>query len=82
MVIAAFAALSLSVGQDDLREFEAACIQREISNVSAESLAVHRDQLAFNASRSAARETRYSLNSAALAPSLALSALSTCILRC
>jgi hypothetical protein len=83
VVVAACAAMFLSVSPDDLREFDAAYVQRETLKESAESLATHRDQQAVYFSRFAAEsESGYSPSSAPITPSPTLSAFSTCILRC
>ena len=80
VVLAAFAALSFSVGHDDLREFDAAYIQREVLHESEVGRSARRD-LADKLSYAGSR-TVSSLTSAAVVPSQVLSALSTCILRC
>jgi hypothetical protein len=82
VALAACAALLLSVGHDEFKEFDAAYIQQEMLKESAESLIAHRDQQAIYFSRSAVIESRYSYASAAVTPSPTLTALSTCILRC
>lgn len=83
VVLAACAAMLLSVSPDDLREFDAAYLQREMLKESEESLAAHRDQQAVYFSRfSAESESGYSPSSAPINPSPTLSAFSTCILRC
>ena len=82
LFFAAFGALHLSVGHDDLREFDAAYIQQEMLKRSAESIAAQRDQQAVYFSCYAASESRCFPISAAVIPSPTLSAFSTCILRC
>jgi hypothetical protein len=83
VVVAAFGALFQSVGQDDLREFDAAYIQREMLKESSESLTAQRDQQAVYISRFAASSQGTSFaTSAPVVPSQTLSAISTCILRC
>jgi hypothetical protein len=82
VALAAFAALLMSVGYDEFREFDAAYIQQEMLKESAESITAHRDRQAVYFSRSAISERLYSPESGPVAPSPTLSALSSCILRC
>lgn len=82
VVFAAFGALLLSVGHDDLREFDTAYIQQEMLKESAESIAAQRDQQAVYLAHSVAGESGALPVSAAIVLSPTLSALSTCILRC
>jgi len=83
VVLAACAAMFLAVSSDDLREFDAAYVQREMLKESAEGLTAHREQQAVHFSRFAAEsESGYSPSSAPITPSPTLLAFSTCILRC
>jgi hypothetical protein len=82
VALVASAALLLSLGHDEFREFDAAYIQQEMLKESAESILAHRDQQAIHFTRSAVVESRYSSVSASITTSPTLTALSTCILRC
>jgi hypothetical protein len=83
VIVAAFAAMFLSVGQDDLREFDAAYIQREMLKESSESLAAPRDQQGVYFSRFAtSSQSPHSPSSTRRTQPPTLSAVSTCILRC
>jgi hypothetical protein len=82
VALVASAALLLSLGHDEFREFDAAYIQQEMLKESAESVLAHRDQQPIYFTRSAVIESRYYPESAAITPSPTLLALSTCILRC
>jgi hypothetical protein len=82
VVLAASAAVLLSVGHDEFREFDAAYIQQEMLKESAESILAHRDQQPIYFTRSAVVESRYFSVSASITTSPTLTALSTCILRC
>ena len=81
VVLAAFAALCLSFGHDDLREFDAAYIHQEILRDAAESPAAQRVPQNLLFSRSTAVKRGYSVRAAVIS-SPTLSAVSTCILRC
>jgi hypothetical protein len=82
MLFAAFAPMFVVVSQDELKEFDVAYIQREVLKESAESLATQRNQQTVYFSPGVAIiRSRYS-PSAAITPSRAFSAFSTCILRC
>jgi transcriptional antiterminator len=82
VALVASAALLLSLGHDEFREFDAAYIQQEMLKESAESVLAHRDQQPIYFTRSAVIESRYYSESAAITPVPILLALSTCILRC
>jgi len=82
VALVASAALLLSLGHDEFREFDAAYIQQEMLKESAESVLAHRDQQPIYFTRSAVIKSRYHSESAAITPVPILLALSTCILRC
>jgi hypothetical protein len=83
VVLAALAAMFLAFNHDDLREFDAAYIQREVLKESEESLLAQSDGQAVYFPRFAdTGKSRSITRSAPITPSPTLSAFSTCVLLC
>jgi len=83
VVLAALAAMFMAIKHDDLREFDAAYIQREVLRESRESLLAESDRQAVYVPQFASfGKSRYIARSAPITPSPKLSAFSTCVLLC
>ena len=82
LVLAAFAAMSLFVCADDLREYDAVYLQSEMLKESAQDLNRHRYQQLSFAPRVAPNKNGYSRGSATAAKPFALVCLSTSVLLC
>ena len=82
LLLAAFAAVSLVVGNDGFREYDAVYLQDEVLKESAQNLDGHRHrQLPYPAPVTSAKNKRVP-NSAPATKSVALVSLSTCVLLC
>ena len=81
-VLTAFAAVSLFVCTDGVREYDAVYIQGEMLKQSAENIEPQRHQQMPYPAPLATANNRYSRDSAAAAKSFALVSLSTCVLLC
>ena len=83
VVLAAFAAMFMVFNHDDLTEFDAAYIQREVLKESADNLLPQSERQAVYFRRFAATgKIRSIARPAPITPSPMLSAFSTCVLLC
>lgn len=82
VVVAALTAMCLPLGQDEFRESDGAFVQIEMLKESADNLNAHRNHQVVYFLQVSPYQHLCSPSSTPTMPPPALSALSTCILRC